>query len=249
MAFPSVDVATISVDTKTDVNADDGHCILREAVVSINCGNIAATGCFASGIFGIGDNIAFNLSLIDQAIGLDQGVALSIAQNVVIAGSGNELLTVDGSGNGSAGVFDVSNSTVELNGLTITGGRDSTTVQGGGISVSNLAISLMDSTVSGNLAVTNRGGIYIKATSSVSLTDSAVSENSAIHSCAGVFAIYSNDDSLANSTLSGNSAADDGGGISADNDSIITLVNSTLSHNETTSLGGEFLSMVQAPSN
>jgi parallel beta-helix repeat protein len=108
---------------------------------------------------------------------------------------------------------------------------------GGGIS--NFWYStttLTNSTVSGNTADGGGGGIYNSWYSTTTLTNSTVSENTANRNGGGIFNYYESTTTLTNSTISGNTASDDGGGI-FNLYSTTTLTNSTVSGN-TAEVGG-----------
>ena len=94
--------------------------------------------------------------------------------------------------------------TLELRGLSITGGRGS----GGGISIAG-DLLLNGSTVSGNRSTTSGGGI--NANGDVSLVDSSVNGNSSFFRGGGIFS--SRNITLTNSTVSGNTSISSGGGV------------------------------------
>lgn len=137
--------------------------------------------------------------------------------------SGNNLAGSFGRGGGisSSGVVTLTNSTVSGNSAAATYG------QGGGIDASE--VTLISSTVSGNVANGYGGGI--RAFGRVTLTDSTVNGNTTDAHGGGVFAQYV---TSINSSFSRNTAGDRGGGIYA---RVIELNNNTISDNVTTGDG------------
>ena len=162
-----------------------------------------------------------------------------IDNGVILNGEGN--LTVDG--NDDHRVFSVSlEATVELWGFEVTGGAAVTGSAsdrwGGGIHVSG-TLTLKNSTVSGNTAQHNGGGIAINnGNRPVVLANSTVSGNSASEGCCGGVYLLSGTLTLTNSTVSGNTAEEWGGGILCVNGTNLTLTNSTVSGNSASAGGG-----------
>jgi hypothetical protein len=131
----------------------------------------------------------------------------------------------------------VSDTTAELRGMTITGGR---AYAGGGIHNGiNATLTLTNSTVSGNTADEVGGGIYNSG--ALTLTNSTVSGNTAANESGHGGGIRNGGTAtltLTNSTVSGNAAgySGDGGGIR--NVGTATLTNSTVSGNAAKYGGG-----------
>ena len=204
------------------------------------------------------DSIAFGTP---QTINLTLGAGgeLSINKNLTIEGTGAINLTVNG-GSSNFRVFDITGSiTVNIDGMTITGGTVAVFSKGGGIQVgTGSTLNLSNSTISGNSAiygggisnagiaiVTNSiiannlanssgGGIYNSGT--ITLTNNTISGNSSSNGGGGI----SNTNGTAimdNITISGNSASNSAGGIKNFN-STVTITNSTISGNSTNNLGG-----------
>ena len=133
-----------------------------------------------------------------------------------------------GEGSDSGGIDNFG--TLTLTNSTVSGNTAGD--DGGGISNSNNGtVTLTNSTVSGNTAGDNGGGINNNGT--MTLTNSTASGNTAQFG-GGI----DNDGTmtLTNSTVSGNAASIDGGGI--DNFGTVTLTNSTASGNLAGSRGG-----------
>ncbi|NEQ70042.1 MAG: hypothetical protein F6K21_32045, partial [Symploca sp. SIO2D2] len=112
-------------------------------------------------------------------------------------------------------------------------------------------LTLSNSTVSGNTATNNGGGIYNYGNTpngaTVDLTSSTVSGNKTTNNNGGGIFNYGNDAdaatvNLSNSTVSGNTANNKGGGIynygNAAGGATVTLSNSTVSGNMATNYGG-----------
>jgi predicted outer membrane repeat protein len=209
-------VRAFSVFTVTST-ADSGPGSLRDTI------NAAASG----------DTVMFNLPL-PATITLTTG-AITIAQNLTIAGPGANLLTV--SGNNSAQVFKVGvGPSVTIADLTIAHGSAPSVFGGaifnkGTLSVTNCIFSnntalnggAIGAVVQGNLTVTGctfvgnsavgNGGAIDATGVPISVANSTFSSNSAMSG--GAFFVDSQA-TIVNCTLSGNSAgAASGGGIFA----------------------------------
>ena len=160
---------------------------------------------------------------------------LTIHLKLRIVGSGNATTIIDGGG--ASTVVTNSGSPVSLSRLTIRNGRGA----GGGIRNSG-ALSIIDSTVTGNLAWYYGGGIY--NTGALSVMNSNISGNKVFNTCSTICpavggGIYNNSGSVIinKSTLSGNSAVRQcyrcsaaGGGVFNNNGSV-AISNSTLAAN------------------
>ena len=203
-AFNPVSAATITVNSP----ADSGSGSLRDAITTASSG----------------DTINFSIT---GTITLTSGV-LSISKNLTITGPGATSLTV--SGNNASQVFNISGGTVNISGLTVSNGNNSTGY-GGGI-YNNATLTLTNVTISGNSATEYGGGIQNDAT--LTLTNVTISGNTT----AGYGGAIQNDDTatLTDVTISGNSATEYGGGIQ--NDATLTLTNVTISGNTTAGYGG-----------
>ncbi|NEO86142.1 MAG: DUF4347 domain-containing protein [Spirulina sp. SIO3F2] len=169
-----------------------------------------------------------------------------ITEELTITGGGTRV-TIAGN-NTNFRIFNVTgNVATTFDNLTITGGR--VTGNGGGIN-SNGAVTVTNSTVSGNSSVsanpanpladptTGRGG-GINSDGAVTVTNSTVSGNSAYRgggingNSAGAVV------TVTNSTVSGNSASGNGGGINGNNaGAAVTVTNSTVSGNSANAQGG-----------
>jgi len=167
---------------------------LRQAIAQANLDAAA----------GISDTIAFDASLASQTITLTQGP-------LELNGTGAGTITIDGggqmavSGNSQTGVFTVdSGAQVSIAGLTI---EDGNSTSGGGIDNEG-TLTVTNSTLSGNEAVDEGGGIYNASGSSLTVSNCTLADNS----------------------------AEDGGGI--DNEGTLTVTNSTIANNSGSQGGG-----------
>ncbi|BFM39751.1 choice-of-anchor Q domain-containing protein [Synechocystis sp. LKSZ1] len=212
-----VEAATITV---TNTN-DSGAGSLRNAIAS------AASG----------DTINFS-SLFNtaQTIILTSG-QLVVNKSLTIQGPGANLLTISGNNASRVFVIDDNNEnnaeTVEISGLTISGGLVTTGSGGGIFNLENL--SLRNSTLSGNSADSFGGGIFNRI-GTVTVSNSTISGNSTtVFAGGGIF----NDMgtvTVSNSTISGNSTRF-GGGIFNDMGTV-TVSNSTINGNSANLTGG-----------
>ena len=169
---------------------DDGVGSLRQAIVDVDPGG----------------NILFDASLNNQTIfvGIDH---LEINKNLTIdASSLSDGIVI--SGNYTSRVFRIPlGSVVTMEKLTIIEGQG---INGGGI-FNTGDLTLIQSTISDNIATNDGGGIY--NTGSLTLTQSTVSGNFAEDDGGGICNESSTDLTLQQSTVSGNTSDDDGGGI------------------------------------
>jgi hypothetical protein len=191
---------SITVDTLVDENdgVGVGGISLREAIAAAS----------------IGETIDFSVT---GTIKLEHG-ELVIDQDLTIAGPGANLLTIDA--DGASRVLTVDDGTagranVEISGLTLTGGV--TSGDGGGI-FNQENLSVIASVIVGNRA-DDGGGIGNFGGGTFSVVDSTISDNVATGISGGGGGIFNFSNSLAesslisNSTISGNSAVTRGGGI------------------------------------
>lgn len=233
---------TFTVDTTADNESNGcglGQCTLREAVNGANT------------LLG-GDTINFQAGLTGT-ITLTSG-ALFITSDITINGPGARVLSVSGGGASRVFVVSGTGTTVNISGLTITGGNATpiligTTLigDGGGILNTNGAtLNLTEVNVSGNSATSLGGGIATRAillvTTTTNITRSLVSGNSAVAgggglSNLGTDLISSAVTTVTNTTVTNNSALAEGGGIS-NAAGTMNLTNNTISHNQSTVAGG-----------
>jgi len=134
--------------------------------------------------------------------------------------------------------LQLTNCSVSHGGISNTGTltlTDSIVADGGGIHTNGGAVTLVNSTVSGNASLLFGGGIWCYGTVTLSLVDSTVSGNTA--ETGGGILFDSGTAMLVNSTVSGNHATINVGGI-GNNVGTMTLMNSTVSGNTAIYEGG-----------
>jgi hypothetical protein len=257
--LPVAHAATITVDSTTNVVADDGVCTVREAITAANTDT--ASGATAGECpAGVGaDTIELDISLtylldvVDNSTEGENGLP-SITSEITINGNGSTIqrdaLAPD------FRIFHLGvGGTLTLNDVTITGGVASGPLvsgqRGGGIynngavTFSNSTfLTIVDSTISdnsaadglrGNSASLTGGGIYILG-SAIIINNSTISGNSAPSLQGGGIWNRGSFLTIVDSTISDNSAAD-GGGI-WNRGSLATVTRSTISGNSATLVGG-----------
>lgn len=274
------DAATFLVTNGFDMGVG---CTMREALANVNSGVLNNNGCFnqSSKLIGSNDTIEFSISSIT-----DLSDTLEITNDVTINPNGGLVSIL---GNGNDRVFKIESATVTMNSVSISGGladdsngnpQNSAEDDGGGIFITRdtsstsststaSTLTLNNSTVTGNTAARNGGGINVQS-STVILDNSTVSNNEANNHGGGVFASATSS-TIVNSTLSGNSSGSSGGalytsyagidiegtdilnndagsgaGIFADNHSILTVDNASISKNRASSRGGGIVSQNDA---
>jgi len=152
-----------------------------------------------------------------------------------VSSHGSVTITSSNVSNNSAGIATSSNSTHIPHNAAAShiSGID----QGGGIWALG-EISIYDSTVSGNTASGDGGGIYVRQSRETSINNSTISGNSSEKNGGGIAVIkrYAAPAIISNSTISGNEADNHGGGISfdmwdLDEPNIATISHSTVVSN------------------
>lgn len=229
-------LAVANVDTTLDVldgdtssianlisnKGADGFISLREAITAAN--NTAGT----DDIFlGAG---TFTLSLTGGGENLAATGDLDINESVNIVGAGSGLTTIDATGLNDR-VFHVRTGTLDMQGVTVTGGGRASTL-GGGFRVGiNDALTLTDVVVTGNTG-NNGGGIF--STGTVTITDSVISANTA-DGGAGL-AIDDGSATLTRVTVTGNIATGNAGGL--ETGGTTQIIDSTIDNNQAASGAG-----------
>lgn len=241
-------LAALTVNSTLDnIIAGDSLVTLREAIIAANTDTATDSGQLANGA----DTIEFDPAVFGspQTITLALG-QLSITSSLAIHGTGAANLTIDG--NQASRIFNVddgistTHQSVEIAGMTLTGGKMASIQQGGAISSLEI-LTVSDSVITGNMAGSG-GGIHIQALSGAStIQNSTVSGNTSTNVEGGGggggirAAIYSGASlTIVNAVVSGNSAGIDGGGLLANtlSDASLTLQDSTFSGNSTNYRGG-----------
>lgn len=149
-------------------------------------------------------------------------------------GMGGSGFVVDStiSGNGLGGIASGFDGFVDISGSTVSGN------DGPGIQLFAAAVSLTNSSVSGNATSGSGGGIFAFEGNG-DLTNSTVTGNTAGENGGGIYEAPGSF-TLNNSTVSGNTAGGNGGGIYLTGQSDLALADSTVSGNTATSGGGIF---------
>jgi hypothetical protein len=229
----------------------DGRCAPAPGVCTLRAAIRAAQD---------GDTIRFKTTLFrngPRTLTLTAG-ELVIKKNLILNGPGQQLLTI--SGNQRSGIFHIQSGLVTLTNVTIAQGY--TPNVGGGIYNAAGALTLRQSTVRDNTALSHGGGLYNRGV--LILRQSTVRDNTALShgggrpsyggglSSSGVLTLHQstvNDNTadyggglyglgevtLRQSTVSGNTARLSGGGLY--NGGVLTLRQSTVSNN-TARFGG-----------
>ncbi|MCP4211455.1 MAG: hypothetical protein GY764_08245, partial [Halieaceae bacterium] len=168
-------------------------------------------------------------------LGLGADVTLSAALPTI-----DTAITLNGNGhyvdgNNGVRVFEVTTAgNFSVDNITIQNGSTS---WGGGI-YNDGTLTVTNSALSGNVATSGGGGIYIGGGGTLNVTNGTFSGNSANNG--GGIVSYGGTLTVANSTFSSNSSTDSGGGISSD-ESLVTVTNSTFSGNSADNDGGGIL--------
>ncbi|HEY1377735.1 MAG TPA: right-handed parallel beta-helix repeat-containing protein [Gemmataceae bacterium] len=166
----------------------------------------------------------------------------AITGAVTIAGPGAAVLTIDANGTGRVLLTDAgAGNTVTLSGLTLTGGTAAG--NGGGVAVNSGNLTVSHAAVVNNTAAAG-AGICNASTGAVTVTDSTISGNSTVGFGGGIdLAAYGTALlTIARSTISGNSAGRSGGGIYLGWNNALSLQQSTVAGNTATQGGGLYWS-------
>jgi CSLREA domain-containing protein len=213
--------ASLTVDTFEDTfdgSCADGDCSLRDAVSSVDAGDIDLSRPVT--IVGVGETGSFL-----DASGLGDRV-FDVTADLTI----RHLTLLGGSSVVRGGVVRVTAGAFEMRRSTIVGGRAD---DGGALAVASAATAMIDrSWISDTRATDNGGGLFLLGTTVISR--STISEARAVGGGA-IFVGPSGAVSLSDSTLSNNVAAR-GGGIRALGD--IELISATVAANRADVGGG-----------
>jgi hypothetical protein len=220
-----------------------------------------------------GNVIQFDDSLRNSTITLTQGAVMmtpSTGSTLTILGPGSRQLTI--SGNGTSRLINQEQN-LTISGLTLTNGRangggclaailtnlflvdvvitgcisDGTLGTGGGLDMGIGNVTIFNSTITGNYASGNGGGIYVAGEQGVKVAiyDSTISNNTTYGFGGGIYVGHTTTFNVTGSLISGNntplfpSATVGGGGIAlASIYSQALIVNSTIANNTTYTYGG-----------
>ncbi len=150
----------------------------------------------------------------------------------------NDDIITKNSATYGAGIYNAGTLTLTSSVLSHDFADGSSGALGGGLYNSGAAVSITDSTLTGNFASGFGGGIYTNAglltlvASTVGTTDS---DNSAGENGAGLYVFIHGSASVADSTFTNNLAVDFGGGIY--NNGTLTVTNTTLADNQGGGIG------------
>ncbi|MBX7104674.1 MAG: right-handed parallel beta-helix repeat-containing protein [Gemmataceae bacterium] len=176
------------------------------------------------------------------------GLALT---NGKVSGNGAAILNVDealtlttvelsantATGSGGAVATTAAQASLSIIDSRVTGNASMIGFGGGGIFIgAGSKVSLLRSTVSGNVSDSAGGGIYGFNSAVLSITDSTLSGNSAA-GAGGAVAMFAGTLTVSNSTVSGNSAAV-GGGFRLTSNVAASIANSTVAYNAATAADG-----------
>ena len=232
--------ATIVVNSSDDTGSAD-TCTLRQAVVSMNAGSVAGTGCVNSGSgFHTVDTINFDVTTFPN--GGANTITLADASTSTLSIDGSNNLTIDASANGQVTIQRPS-------GATNAFGIISQGQPGGGeltlsyLTLSNAVYSGVANTFANGIltldhcTVTGTLGSGITVVGILTLIDSTISGSSGGNAGGGIYANTGGQGSVTviNSTISGN-VAQEGAGIYTSMP--LTLTNSTVTGNHAIPGGG-----------
>jgi hypothetical protein len=153
---------------------------------------------------------------------------VTVSQSVTILGDAFNRSIVDG--NNAGPVFTVNGGiTATFNSLTITNGNSGTGNDGGGINNQG-ALTVVQSTISGNIADQDGGGIFNSST--LTVINSTISGNTAVVSAGGgLLNRHGATATLVNTTINGNSAKLSGGGLLNGPQATLNMTNTIISGN------------------
>ena len=181
-----------------------------------------------------------SLTVVNSNVSDNDGIG--ITNNGCQGSASATILSTAVSGNSAGGVDTLGLCALFGSaGVTITDCTISGNSANGGIRSATSALTVANSTVSGNSSGDTGGGIFASSViiggPHVSIVNSTISGNSAGTSGGGIYYSGSQDASIVNSTVSGNSAGTSGGGISNVGSSF-HVENSTITGNSAGSGGG-----------
>jgi filamentous hemagglutinin family protein len=235
---------TVNAAIDASANTNPGDLTLTAPIANLNqpislrsgsrlSGTAMTVNVGAGGIIQNGVDVATAGAIVNVAAGTFTGIGssvVSINKDLTVRGAGADNTSVDGQN--TRQVFDIAAGIVNLEGLTIQNG--SVSDSGGGIRVvSGSTVNVNNSTVKGNSADFQGGGIFNEGT--LAVTNSTISGNSTKNDGGGI----QNRGTLmvTNSTISGNTATEDGGGIENERGTL-AVINSIISGNSTTQQDG-----------
>lgn len=226
-----VGAADLLVTTLDDIDALDGHCSLREAIVAANTDAVYRECPAGSGA---------DVIVLEPGGVLTLGADLPpITASLTLRGQGASESEIDGAGfevlhfaDGAVG----SNQILRVEALTIRGGM---ATEGGAIFAGrNRALEIVRCVLAGNTATVDGGAIHVDRGTSVMVEESWISGNTATESGGGL-AAWDGSIEIVRSTFSGNLAQNgSGGAVYALLNDDVALRSSTFTHNSAGFEGG-----------
>ena len=210
-------LAILTVNSALDnTTAGNGLVTLREAIIAANTNATTDLGQTGGGA----DTIQFAPN-VTGSIALLLG-QLTITEALTVDGPGRDVLTINAQQ--VSGIFSITatDGDFTFQDLTLTGGN---ATHGAAIrSVSSGSLTVVQSTITGNVVTGKGGGIYAK--SKLAVIDSTISGNSTIGPNGRGGGFYAgNQTSVINSTISGNNASGtsgSGGGFWVSKNAVLT---------------------------
>ncbi|MBV7339786.1 right-handed parallel beta-helix repeat-containing protein [Chloroflexi bacterium TSY] len=227
--------ATINVEAaQAEINAADGHCSLAEAIVNANNDAQIHLDCRP----GVGSDtilLSSQTYTISIPFGAWDGLPW-IVSPITIEGVGDEAAIVRDPDASDFRLLWVNPSgDLTLNAVTLSGGNS--TGGGGAIGVSSGAsLTVINSTISGNKAAFNAGGIGVPG-GTLTVINSTIRDNETERRGGGI-STTGGTIILSDTTISGNKAAGLGGGLNVEGGGTLTVTNSTISDNDAIWWGG-----------
>ncbi|WP_207215834.1 NHL repeat-containing protein [Pseudolysobacter antarcticus] len=214
--------ATIVVKSSGDTGSA-ATCTLRQAVVSMNAGSVAGTGCVNSGASAFHTVDTINFDVTTFPIGGANTITLADVSTGTISIDANKNLTIDANANGNVTIQRPSGATNNF--AIISQGQPG----GGELTLSHLTLS--------NAAYSGVANTF--ANGSLTLT------NCTVTGTVGSGITVSGNLTLINSTVSGNYGGSVGGGIygNTGGSGSVTVINSTISGNVASQGAGIYTSM------
>jgi CSLREA domain-containing protein len=225
---------SLSVSSTEDTLADDGECTLREAITTANSG--APSGQSPGECDIPPDRISIpagTYTLTIEGTGeLDNLTGdLDILTDLILAGAGAQDTIIQAGPDTGGGIDRVLNipeyQTIEIHNLTIRNGQ--TEYAGGGIFCDNSHLTIVNASISDNIADDRGGGIYCDEFCTIIIIGSSITGNQSRNEVGGGISVHESDLVIANSTVSNNQAALHGGGIYGHGE--IFLSNTTVTSN------------------
>jgi hypothetical protein len=217
---PAAGAETFTVETTGDTSGNPADCTMPAGTCTLRAAIVAAAP---------GDTIVLGAGNYENT---GNDFTVGIDEHISIVGAGARATTVSEVSGGDGRVFLVEqDARLELTSLTVSGSRDNAGVLlfgggnaltatrvafsgntgasgGGAVDGTDGAVTLVESTVSGNSATASGGGLYVDgAAGTLSLTNTTVTGNSA-PSGSGI-AVAGGQATLTRATLAGNSGAPD----------------------------------------